>query len=61
MKGTAAEMWKKQALALLGRYKFVLIVAAAGAALLLLPPLWGGTAGDAPAREEEAPLAEEGP
>ena len=60
MKGMAAEMWKKQALALLGRYKFVLIVAAAGSALLLLPPLWGGAAGDAPAREEEAPLAEEG-
>lgn len=55
------EAWKKRGLALLGTYKYVLLVVAAGAALLLLPPLWedGGaresreTAAEAPARAEE--------
>ena len=34
------DVWKRRGLALLGQYKYVLLVAAAGAVLLLLPPLW---------------------
>ena len=58
MKGTGAEVWKRRALALLGQYKYVLIVAAAGAALLLLPPLWEGGGGREAAAETPAPEAE---
>lgn len=58
MKTTGAEMWKKRALALLGQYKYVLIVAAAGAALLLLPPLWESGESREAAAECPAPEAE---
>lgn len=56
MKRPGADVWK-QAAAVLGRYRYALIVAAAGAALLLLPPLWGGAEESAPAQAG----AEQGP
>ena len=56
MKRPGADVWK-QAAAVLGRYRYALIVAAAGAALLLLPPLWGGAEEPAPAQAG----AEQGP
>ena len=56
MKRLGADVWK-QAAAVLGRYRYALIVAAAGAALLLLPPLWGGAEEPAPAQAG----AEQGP
>ena len=56
MKRPGADVWK-QAAAVLGRYRYALIVAAAGAALLLLPSLWGGAEEPAPAQAG----AEQGP
>ena len=51
------DAWKTRGLALLGQYKYVILVVAVGAALLLLPPLWereeGGEAREMAAEQRE--------
>ena len=50
------DAWKTRGLALLGQYKYVLLVVAVGAALLLLPPLWErGEGGEGREMAEEQP------
>ena len=55
MKGLGAEVWKKRAAALLGQYKYVLLVVLAGAVLLLLPLLRGGSEAEKRSADPEGP------
>ena len=52
------DAWKTRGLALLGQYKYVILVVAVGAALLLLPPLWereeGGEARERAAEQPDS-------